>query len=122
MVQTREQGTSERLPNSYAAAPSPHPEAEDIMDQTAEQLSSPGDRGKRLADFTAQSPDKQPPSKKQHGAGTCSPTTGQIALQPLAAYPTTDNPTSEHSLKAMLMSLQTDLHRELKISINQIQG
>lgn len=77
------------------------------MDQMSEQSTSPGDRGKRLANFPAQSPDKQPPTKKQHGAATCSPTTG--------------NPASEHSLKAMLMSLQTDLHRELKISINQIQ-
>lgn len=117
----RECGDSERPPDYTAATENSSIDMEDPADLLSEQLPSPGDRGKRIADSSAHSPDKQPPLKKQHGAGTCSPTAECPVTLPLAAYPTSDNPASEHSIKAMLLSLQADLHRELKVSINQLQ-
>lgn len=49
---------------------------------------------------------------------TCSPTDDALPTQSLAAFATSDNPASEHSLKAMLLSLQADMHKEFSASIN----
>lgn len=116
-----ERGDPLQLPEHHKTASDPSSDIEVTADQHHENLTSPGDRSKQLADSPAHSSDKQPSVKKQYGAGTCSPTADLPAMQSIAAFPTTNNPASEHSLKAMLLSLQADLHRELKISINQLQ-
>lgn len=42
------------------------------------------------------------------------------ATTSLAAYTTTDKPASEHTLKAMLLSLQSDMQKEYRSSINHL--
>lgn len=78
------------------------------------------ERGKRSADSLDLYLTKQPPVKTHTGAGTCSSTACSPDTQSLAAFPTTDNPASEHSLKAMLLTLQAHLQCGLSISINQL--
>lgn len=89
---------------------------EETADLETKQAPSPTDRGKRAA----QSPAKLPPVKKQHGAETCCLTTNTLPAQFLAAFPTSDNSASEHSLKAMLLSLQDDMQKVLRSSITHV--
>lgn len=49
-----------------------------------------------------------------------SPTTHVPSTQALATLPTTDNPASKHSLKSMLLSLQEDMQKEFRASINNL--
>lgn len=72
------------------------------MEEPADLLSEPapslGEKGKRMAESPELSLTKQPSVKKLYAAGTCSPTTDSSPTLTLAAYPTTENPASEHSL------------------------
>lgn len=73
-----------------------------------------------MAESPDLSPTKKLPIKKHYGAGTCSPTADYSHPPTLAAYPTTEKPALEHSLKAMFLSLQTELQRDLRDSINNM--
>lgn len=106
--------------------PVPVPEGDPVSDteESDERQSHPApssaDRGKRSANSPAHFPTKPPPVKRQHGAEICSPMDAAIPTLSLAAFATTDNPRSEHSLKAMLLSLQADMQRKFRTSINHL--
>lgn len=82
--------------------------------QMRSPASSPADRGKRSANSAAHS------VKRQHRAELCSPMAAEIQTPSLAAYATTDNPASVHTLKAMLLSLQADMQNKFRSSINHL--
>lgn len=98
----------------------PISDMEETGDPETQQAPSSTDRGKRVANSPEQSPAKLPPVKRQHGAETCCPTTDSLPAQSLAAYPTSGNPASERSMKAMLLSLQAKMQKELRSSITHV--
>lgn len=74
----------------------------------ASQQSSANDRGKRAAGSPALSP-KTPLYKKQNWETPDRALQDTAEQEHLAAHPASDQPTSEQSLKLMLLSLQKDL-------------
>lgn len=109
------------LPSSQTAEPQ---ENLSDMEESPHQPSSasPADRGKRTTDSPAHSPDKSPSAKKHHWAdipGTEAELQAEHTTSQ-AAFPASDAPASENTLKAMLLSLQIGLQNELCTSISYL--
>lgn len=88
----------------------------DMEETTAEaSLLSSADQGKRVTVSPASSPTKLPSAKKQHGASLSAQASDHH--NPLPAFPAADVTATEVTLKAMLLSLQAGLLKELRMSI-----
>lgn len=115
--------------NTLPPPPQPVPEPEgdsasdmeEILEHQLHPHLSPIDKGKRSAISPAHSPTKPPPVKRQHVTETCSPP-ADLPTQSLAAFTTSKNSASEHSLKEMLLSLQAEMQRTFCAFINHLHS
>lgn len=100
-------------------------ELSDMEESSTESPATQGqaaDRGKWAVLSPIQSPTKPPSAKKMHGAANLGSQAdkGIDSHEALTAFPASDAPATESTLKAMLLSLQTGLQRELRSSISHL--
>ena len=120
---TREKGHSPLPPHTEPLPPTASNDLSDMEDSSQQQYNpTASNRGKRAVESPAHSPQKLPSAKKYQWEDIPESAADTPAehTAPLAAFHASDAPSSENTIKAMLLSLQAGLHYELRSSVSNL--